>query len=359
MKNYIVIIGGYGHVGQTICRELGELYPGKVYAAGRSLARAEAFAHSTGGRVRPLQVELSKGFDPGFASRIKLVVMCLDQTDTAFVRYCLENNIRYVDVSANGSFLTQAEGLHAVAGANRATAVLSVGLAPGLTNLLSLSAKNTMDKLDQLDISIMLGLGDRHGKAAIEWTIDNLVTRYRVTKEGEAVEVASLTDPVTTSFGDRLGRRKAYRFNFSDQHVLPRTLGVPTVSTRLCFDSAAATGLLAWSRRMGLFRVLRVPFARNTAVRLFGAMRFGQDLYAVKVDARGKKDGQQALAEYVLQGNEEARITAKVAAAVAERVYTAELPHGVYHIEQLFQMNDILPLIEQDVAFEARIHGSV
>ncbi|GED12109.1 hypothetical protein [Aneurinibacillus migulanus] len=26
MKEHIVVVGGYGHVGQTICRELGELY---------------------------------------------------------------------------------------------------------------------------------------------------------------------------------------------------------------------------------------------------------------------------------------------------------------------------------------------
>lgn len=33
MKDNIVVVGGYGHVGKMICKELGDLHPGKVYAA--------------------------------------------------------------------------------------------------------------------------------------------------------------------------------------------------------------------------------------------------------------------------------------------------------------------------------------
>ncbi len=97
------------------------------------------------------------------------------------------------------------------------TAVLSIGLAPGLTNLISLHAKNLMDQVDNIDISIMLGMGDQHGKAAIEWTVDNLGMNFDVVKEGRKVAVASFTEAIKTDFGARLGRRKAYRFNFSER----------------------------------------------------------------------------------------------------------------------------------------------
>lgn len=33
MKERIVVVGGYGHVGRILCEELGEKYPGLVYAA--------------------------------------------------------------------------------------------------------------------------------------------------------------------------------------------------------------------------------------------------------------------------------------------------------------------------------------
>ncbi|MCC3374215.1 saccharopine dehydrogenase family protein [Cohnella sp. REN36] len=355
MKEYIVVIGGYGHVGQTICRELGELYPGKVYAAGRSLESAEHFTRTTDGKVKPLQFHMKEGFNLDFSNRVKLVIMCIDQTDTEFVRFCFNHKIHYVDVSANGSFLTQVEELQSEARANGTTAVLSLGLAPGLTNLMSLHAKNRLDQVDNIDISIMLGMGDQHGKAAIEWTVDNLGTDFDVMREGRKVTVASFTDAIKTDFGVRLGRRKAYRFNFSDQHVLPRTLGVPSVSTRLCFDSSVATKLLAWLRATGIFRLLRLKPIRYTAVQLFGKVRFGKDIYAVKIDAQGKKDQKDVKVECFLQGRNEARITAKVAAAVADTVYRSELPYGVYHIEQLFELDSILHPIRQEVAFDTRV----
>lgn len=355
MKDQIVVVGGYGQVGQTICKKLSELYPGKVYAAGRSFERAENFSRSTGGKVRPLKLDIQAELNPNVLDRAKLVIMCLDQTDTRFIQYCFENGIHYTDVSADYSFLAQAEKWHAAAIAGQATAVLSVGLAPGLTNLLARHAQSLMDQTDAIDISIMLGLGDRHGQAAIEWTVDNLNTKYSVVQDGAAREVASFTDGRRTVFGAGLGRRKAYRFNFSDQHVLPRTLNVPSVSTRLCFDSAAVTGLLAWLKAAGAFRLMRFRPVRNAAIQSFGKLHLGKDLFAVKIDARGKKGAQAVLAECFLHGKNEAELTARVAAAIAAALYRSEFPHGVYHIEQLFELEPVLAAIGDAVTSETKL----
>jgi saccharopine dehydrogenase-like NADP-dependent oxidoreductase len=202
-------------------------------------------------------------------------------------------------------------------------------------------------------------MGDQHGKAAIEWTVDNLGMNFDVVKEGRKVEVASFKDGKITDFGAQLGRKKAYRFNFSDQHVLPRTLGVPTVSTRLCFDSTAGTGLIAWLRATGVFRLLKLKPLRNAAVQLFGKLRLGKDTYAVKIDAWGKKNQKDVRVECFLQGRNEAQITAKVAASVADIIYRSALPHGVYHIEQLFELNSALHPVNQTVTIETRINGEI
>lgn len=127
MNEHIVVIGGYGHVGQRICRELGDLYPGKVVAAGRNLERADKFSRTTGRKVQPLQLNISEHVDPDVLNNVKLIVMCLDQTDPHFVRLCLDKGIHYVDISANISFLSQVEQLHSAAMNNHATVALSVG----------------------------------------------------------------------------------------------------------------------------------------------------------------------------------------------------------------------------------------
>nr|WP_307400474.1 saccharopine dehydrogenase NADP-binding domain-containing protein [Paenibacillus anaericanus] len=358
MNEHIVVIGGYGHVGQRICRELGDLYPGKVFAAGRNLERADKFSRTTGGKVQPLQLNISEHVDPNVLNNVKLIVMCLDQTEPHFVRLCLDKGIHYVDISANISFLSQVEQLHSEAMNNHATVALSVGLAPGMTNLMALHAKRQMEQTESVDISIMLGLGDQHGKASIEWTIDNLGTQYDVVKDGNRMAVSSFRDGKTTDFGTGLGRKKAYRFNFSDQHVLPQTLDVPSVSTRLCFDSNLTTKLLAWLRASGMFRLLKYMPIRNTFVQAFGKMSFGTAKFAVKIDAWGNRGQASMKVECFLQGENEADITAKVASAVAYKVYTSSLPHGVYHIDQLFDLETLIYPIHPSVSIETRINGS-
>jgi hypothetical protein len=61
--NGIVVVGGYGAVGRTVCAELA----GRVFAAGRNLAKAEAFSREMGDRMLPLGLDLA---DPGGAAGV-------------------------------------------------------------------------------------------------------------------------------------------------------------------------------------------------------------------------------------------------------------------------------------------------
>lgn len=360
MSKQIVVVGGYGHVGQTICRQLGELFPGNVFAAGRSLERAEQFSRATGGKVKPLQLDITGKIDANWLRQVGLVIMCLDQTNDAFVRCCLEHGVHYVDISATYTFLSQAENMHEIASAAGATAVLSVGVAPGLTNLLARRALKWIDAAGALDIYVMLSLGDQHGKAAIAWTIDNLGEKFEVIRDGTRIEAAGFTDGKETDFGPGIGRKRAYRFNFSDQHVLPRTLGVPSVSTRLCLDSAVATTLLAWLSASGAFQLLKRKPVRAFIARLLESkVKVGQERFAIKIDAWGRRGETDVFAECFFQGEREAETTAKVAVAVATAVYRSSFPHGVYHIEQLMEFEEVWHSIQHGAYTETRVNGKL
>jgi saccharopine dehydrogenase (NAD+, L-lysine-forming) len=183
-QDRIVVVGGYGHVGQKICLQLARLFPGNVYAAGRSKKKAEKFCSSTNGQIKPLQVDVLKTVEKSFFQNVKLVIVCIDQVNTDFVRTCLSNGIDYMDISASYTFLEKVEHLNEIAETNRATAVLSVGLAPGLTNLLASWVKKQLDDVQEIDIYLMLGLGDEHGKAAIEWTLLHARTNFLRSSNG-------------------------------------------------------------------------------------------------------------------------------------------------------------------------------
>ncbi|MGZ0040269.1 hypothetical protein [Paenibacillus ottowii] len=97
---------------------------------------------------------------------------------------------------------------------------------------MALQVTQLMDQTDELNISLRLGLGDQHGQAAIEWTVDQIHTDLEVIQQRRPVIRKSFTDGMVADFGAGVGRHRAYRFPFSDQQTLPRTLNILTVSTR-------------------------------------------------------------------------------------------------------------------------------
>ncbi|WP_138754773.1 saccharopine dehydrogenase family protein [Paenibacillus sinopodophylli] len=350
MKTDIIVVGGYGHVGGQICKLLADSYPGHIYAAGRNIERAELFCRAVGGRVKPLRLDVGKPIPKQLLERAKVVIMCLDQTATDFAMACLKEGIAYIDVSANGLFFEAMEQLKKQDVTLKGTALLSVGLAPGLTNLLSLKAVQALDTAERIEIGIMLGLGDAHGKAAIEWTVDSLTQSFSITEHHRLRKVSSFDEGKKADFGGSWGNRTAYRFPFSDQQTLPTTLGVPSISTRLCFDSRFVTKTIAVLQRLGFMRLLRIGWIRELAIQSFGKLRIGSEGYAVKIAGYGKQGEMDTIVEFGLQGEKEADITAGVAAAAAMAMYESELPKGIFHVEQLFELN----LHEQGIALRLK-----
>lgn len=339
MKEKIVVVGGYGHVGSGICARLGERYPGNVYAAGRSLEKSEAFSRSQRGKVLPMQLDSGKIPDHAWFTDIRLIIMCLDQTDPAFVQACLENGVHYIDVSASGDWFRKVERLEKMAEQNGASAVLSVGLAPGLTNLLARETAAGIDGGDlSIEIGIMLGLGDSHGQAAIEWTVQSMTDIFEVAEKGHKTLKQSFSEGRRADYGPELGIRTGYRFPFSDQTTLPRSLGAAAASTRLCFDSRLATRAVAALMPLGLRWLLGKAGFRKFFAASMTRFRLGSDAYAIVVESfAGKEDRPRKKA--VLAGRNESDITAAAAAATAILVYEGGAPAGVHHSEEIFALS--------------------
>lgn len=346
MNDKLLIVDGYSQVGRVISAMLGEKFPGRVIAAGRNYHEAEAFSAITGGKVLPLALCIHGFTNVEFLQGVKLVVMCVERPDITVIRECLRRGIHYVDLSASYKWLPQIESMQHSAKKGGATAVLSVGLAPGLTNLLATCNKRLLDKARHLDIFIMLGLGEIHGEAAVRWTVENANSEFNIHDGGKVKQFRSFEDGKEIVFPEGMGRRKAFRFNFSDQQVLVKTLDIRSASTWLCFDSALATWGFALGKKTGLFRLLRFKTAREFLVRAFRAVHFGSDQFAIRVDMQGVADRQTTHLASAITGRNERYATGIVAAEVAERLYTGSYPAGVHHIEQLFEPADFIARLE-------------
>ena len=336
MNKKVLIVGGYGNVGRIIATELCRRFPKQVIVAGRNYQKAKEFSSELEQQIIPMGLDVSSiSSSDGLLDDVGVVIMCLDQKNIEFVQRCIQRGIHYVDISASYHILSKLEKLNKEAQKAETTVVLSVGLAPGLTNLLTKHCQSQVPDMTYADIYILLGMGDSHGDAALQWTLENMDGKFTTRDHGETKQVKSFEDGKQTVFPGRLGKRTAYRFNFSDQHVLPQTLRLERVSTWMCFDSALMTYSLSRLKKMGLSRILTMKSVESSFISLLKRLRFGSAEFVIKVEGGNSRE-KRALYECSLSGQIEGRITGLVAAKVAERLVLSSFPFGVFHVEQLF-----------------------
>lgn len=329
MSNSILIIGGYGAVGTVIAATLSQYHADQLMIGGRSKAKAEKLAAQlgTGVRWRVLDMEQPMEYD-AILDGIGCIVMCLDVPDIEFVRQCFQRGIHYVDISAEYPILTAIAGLDAFARQQGATAVLSVGLVPGLSNLMARHSLRFVQPVDHLDIAVLAGLGEKHGAAGSAWILNHL---------SDSAGMARF------QFREPYGQKAVYHFAFSDQYTLPQTLPATSAATWLGFDSFLMTHLIGLARVPVLRRLFRQNSVKRLLLNTTQRLQFGSDEFVLTTRAQGSTGSYQAW----LRGKREALATGLVAAEVVHRLMVEPSPAGVYHIEQLFQLEDFLPLLAQ------------
>ncbi|OJH35273.1 saccharopine dehydrogenase family protein [Cystobacter ferrugineus] len=346
-RSAILIVGGYGQVGREVARLLAPRFPGAVIIAGRDRAKAEALATRLGHGTRAMGLSLPLRGEPPPLKGVGLVVMCLDPETLDLAECCLAAGVDYIDVTAKQESLDALERLEPLARRSGATAVLGVGVAPGLTNLLAARAHAGFEHVERMDLFLMLGGGDAHGAAAIGWTLDNLDRVFTVQQDGRPHEVRSFREHEVVRFPGLPRTRKAWRFNFPDQRMVARAFSIPSVSTWLCFDSALLTAGMRLAARVGLSWLLRVPALRRGVMRVLGACRLGSDVCRVLVRAEGRLGGHPATREFAFEGRREAELTALVAAEAARWLLAGHRPGGVLALERFVTPGPFLRRLEE------------
>ncbi|MFD0804340.1 saccharopine dehydrogenase, partial [Streptomonospora algeriensis] len=182
-------------------------------------------------------------------------VVCTEQEGDRVARACLERGIGYVDVSASAPRLRAIAGLDGRARERGASAVVSAGLAPGVTNLLARCVTDA-GGTGPVHIGVLVGAGEHHGEGALDWILEGMQDAGRALRR---------------EFPPPYGVRNAYRFPFSDQYTLPASIGA-AAETGLCLDSRVLTRMLGAARHplgAGLLRRPRVRAAlRSTLLRV-------------------------------------------------------------------------------------------
>ncbi|WP_017559286.1 saccharopine dehydrogenase family protein [Nocardiopsis baichengensis] len=306
-----LVLGGYGAVGAPAVRLLRERGH-TALAAGRDAARAD------------VRVDLRESGLGGYREALAgadVVVNAAGAEDPALITAATGQGAAFVDATATSSYIAEAERLGPAA-----PVLLSVGLAPGLTNLLAADLAASAPGPTPIDLAVLLGAGEEHGKAAQEWSFGLIGADFPDPVSGTPVR--NFTGPKTFRLPGA-GRRRLYRADFSDQHTLGRDLGVP-VRTRFGLDSRAATAALAALTRLPAGLRPRVPAGLHLP---------GSDAWILS--AQAEHGSVHAL------GRGQSRGTASVAALAAEAA--VDLEPGVHHLHHVLTLADAAALPGIDV----------
>lgn len=342
MKNHILIVGGYGAVGSIIATNLSRSYPHQVIVAGRDRSKAQQLSNKLNHRVIPKYFDLDLCLYDDILSGVSTVIVCIDSTHSKFVEACIIKGITYIDISAQHEMHQKIEQFDEQARANKSTIILSVGLAPGLTNILAYHAYRQLNNPQNIDIFVLLGLGERHGEQAYRWTFNNIDSSYTVNNE----LIKSFSFPKKTYL---LGTRSFYTFNFSDQHALSQTLISSKVKTHIAFDRAWFTSLTALLRKTGMTKVFQHKKIQNLLMKFFQLFPLGSDVFAVKASAIDANDN---TVSYSFKGNNEGKITAAFTTEMIIYLRDKErLPYGVFHSHDIIE--DVLPFISKIETYDS------
>lgn len=347
MNKNILIIGGYGTVGRVISRHLSELFPNKIIVAGRDFPKAERLAKELNGRVSPVKFDVLTEKNSMILAHIRLVIMCVDQKDTTFIENCISKGIHYIDITAENDFFKKVQLLHEKALLNNAKVLLSVGLAPGISNLLAQNVINRSPNCTEVDLYVLLGLGEKHGDAAYKWTFGNIHSCYTVSTGPHSEQIKSFRRPQTT---DLSGKRTFFSFNFSDQHILSKTTKVKKVMTRLAFDSRLLTNFIAALRMIGITKIFNNTVIQKALLFVFKNISFGSNVFAVKAVAT---TSERKIRESVLIGHNESLMTAYMTVLSVSELLDSPSKGGIFHIHEL--VSDIPLFLEKLKEYDSSV----
>lgn len=217
-----------------------------------------------------------------------------------------------LDISASAGYLSRLQ-----AASPQAAMVLGVGLAPGLSTLMVAALDH--EPGDDIDVAIMLGAGEKHGPAAVQWT--QRLIGSPLADPPEERTVMNLHEART--FRAPGHARRYLRADFPDHTLYGR-------SRKLRVRSYLALGSVAATTALGM--VARVPVARGLVAMV---PPIGDESWSII--ASNRRTGQLRRARGSKQSKSTALLTARTVDALA-----GTRPAGAVAVDRLLDLDHLM-----------------
>lgn len=238
----VILLGGAGDVGTRLVRLLLAQTNAVVTTVSR---RARQDFGQTNSRLPHLSFDLSGDGNPIRWAKA-IVVNLSEATTPALARQVIESDGWFLETSASPGYLrAMTDGLAQAAGPG--TAIMCVGAAPGLTNLLAAEIADKAPETEQIDIGVEMGMGRHYGVAGTEWFLRTAGQAYPVVIDHTLQNVAPGNLKRRFAFREGGFPRFAIGYGFAEQVVIAESSGrkLKTVRSFVALDPPWLTRMLS------------------------------------------------------------------------------------------------------------------
>jgi len=235
MARQIVLLGGAGDVGTRLTRLLLENTDAVVTSVSRrGKATASAIAATVSADENRRLHHVSHDLTGGAKLEIPpdaIVVNLTEMTPVAVVRQVVAAGGWFLETSATPQYLAaisdDLQG-HVLSGG----AVLCVGAAPGLTNLMAAEICAKAPKTAAIDIGLEMGMGRHYGVAGTEWFLRTAGQGYRVVIDRAMQKLKPGQVRRRFQFGENGKQRLTVGYGFAEQLLIAKRADFPLKTVR-------------------------------------------------------------------------------------------------------------------------------
>lgn len=229
MTKKVLVIGGYGRIGQSVAKDIVSHTDAEVTITSRK-------SQSQLNNFKFLALDLSdrQQLINAIAER-DLVIHCagpFHYRDGRVLETCIDAGVNYIDVSDHRSFYQKAVKHQERAIANGVTAILNTGIFPGISNSMVKQGVEQFDKPDKIHLSYVVAGSGGAGLTVMRTTFLGLKNKFSAWIDGKWQEISPYSQREVIEFPQPYGKTGVYWFDVPETYTFADSFPVDTVITK-------------------------------------------------------------------------------------------------------------------------------
>lgn len=332
MNNKILIIGGNGLIGKTIGKMLSERNPNSQIFIGTR-------KKSSNSSQITMDVNDPNTFDNLPKNTFNLIILCTRDKQNNVLNYALTHKTDYIDITKPTPELIAAhQSIKDKTIANKI--VFSSGWMGGLTPLILYSTGVLSKSIQKINIFVYYSTKDKAGESSADFMAENVNNPFVMYENNLAVKTKHFLDSENYNFLFESAKRKFYNFDIPDLYIFNQIEKIPTVKSKLTFDSKWITYTLAILQKTAFFKLLNYKERKL----IFGGGGKG-DSSIFEIVYRTSSE-EKKIAVKCEKGQSE--LTAFSTVLHIEKMLQNSNPNGIYFSHQLHHANEFVDLLTKN-----------